>query len=133
MELLVNVNNQKLRLATNLKSLVAGSQQFIKFTFNLSDEWDDLLPFAQFIQDNSTYNSYLDTNNSVYLPPEIHAGRCQVTLYGTNGRVVSTTNRLELNIAENNIVVDANSIDITPTLYEQLVDKFNKLSKWQQI
>ena len=60
MELLVNVNNQKLRLATNLKSLVAGSQKFIKFTFNLSEEWDDLLPFAQFIQNGCTYNEYLD-------------------------------------------------------------------------
>ena len=57
MELLVNVNNQKLRLATNLKSLVAGSQQFIKLTFNLSEEWDDLLTFAQFIQGENAYST----------------------------------------------------------------------------
>lgn len=133
MNIQINVINQKLRLATNLKSYVAGSQQFIKFTFNISEEWNNLLPFAQFIQNGSTYNKYLDSNNSVYLPSEIQAGVCQVTLYGTNGRVVATTNKLELKIAENNIIVDANSIDITPTLYEQLVEKFNKFSKWQQI
>lgn len=133
MNIQINVINQKLRLATNLKNYVAGSQEFVQFTFNISEEWDDLLPFAQFIQNGSTYNIYLDSNNSVYLPSEIQAGICELTLYGNNGRVIATTNKLKLNIAENNIVVDANSIDITPTLYEQLIAKFNKLSRWQQI
>lgn len=133
MNIQINVINQKLRLATNLKNYVAGSQEFVQFTFNISEEWDDLLPFAQFIQNGSTYNIYLDSNNSVYLPSEIQAGICELTLYGNNGRVIATTNKLKLNIAENNIVVDANSIDITPTLYEQLIAKFNKLLRWQQI
>lgn len=133
MNIQINVINQKLRLATNLKNYVAGSQEFVQFTFNISEEWDDLLPFAQFIQNGSTYNIYLDSSNSVYLPPEIQAGICEVTLYGNNGRVIATTNKLKLNIDENNIVVDANSIDITPTLYEQLIAKFNTLSRWQQI
>lgn len=133
MNIQINVINQKLRLATNLKNYVAGSQEFVQFTFNISEEWDELLPFAQFIQNGSTYNVYLDSNNSVYLPSEIQAGICEVTLYGNNGRVIATTNKLKLNIDENNIVVDANSIDITPTLYEQLIAKFNTLSRWQQI
>lgn len=133
MNIQINVINQKLRLATNLKNYVAGSQEFVQFTFNISEEWDDLLPFAQFIQNGSTYNIYLDSSNSVYLPSEIKAGICEVTLYGNNGRVIATTNKLKLNIDENNIVVDANSIDITPTLYEQLIAKFNTLSRWQQI
>lgn len=133
MNIQINVINQKLRLATNLKNYVAGSQEFVQFTFNISEEWDDLLPFAQFIQNGSTYNVYLDSNNSVYLPSEIQAGICEVTLYGNNGRVIATTNKLKLNIDENNIVVDANSIDITPTLYEQLIARFNTLSRWQQI
>lgn len=133
MNIQINVINQKLRLATNLKNYVAGSQEFVQFTFNISEEWDDLLPFAQFIQNGSTYNIYLDSSNSVYLPSEIQAGICEVTLYGNNGRVIATTNKLKLNIDENNIVVDANSIDITPTLYEQLIAKFNTFSRWQQI
>ena len=133
MELLVNVINQKLKLATNLKSLVAGTQNFIKFTFNLSDEWDDLLPFAQFIQNSTTYNVYLDENNSVYLPPEITYGVCDLTLYGTNGRIVATTNRLKLILDQNNMISDCNSTAITPTLYEQLIAKYNTISKWQSI
>ena len=46
MNIQINVINQKLRLATNLKNYVAGSQEFVQFTFNISEEWDDLLPFA---------------------------------------------------------------------------------------
>lgn len=133
MELLIDVINQKLRLVTNLKHLVEGTKNFIKLTFNLSEEWDDLLTFAQFIQGENAYSQYLDENNSVYLPHEIQAGICEVTLYGTNEQVIATTNKLQLNIDVNNIVVDANSIEITPTLYEQLIAKFNKLSKWQSI
>lgn len=50
MDILVNVANQKLKIATNLKSLVAGTQEFVRFVFNLTGDWDDLLTFAQFRQ-----------------------------------------------------------------------------------
>ena len=137
MELLVNVNNQKLRLATNLKSLVAGSQQFIKFTFNLSDEWDDLLTFAQFIQGSNSYNAYLDENNSVYLPHEIEAGTCKLILYGTGSQgegsqIIATTNYLELNIDENITVANASSTEISQSLYDQLANQFNTIAHLDQ-
>lgn len=133
MEIFVNVTNQKLSIASSFCNVVSGSQEFVKFKFILGSEWDDLLPFAQFIQNGATYNSYLSTDKTVYLPPEIVAGVCQMTLYGTNGGVVATTNRLELKVAEGGVVIDASSVGVTPTLYEQLVEKFNKLSKWSQI
>lgn len=133
MEIFVNVTNQKLSISSSFCNVVPGSHNFVKFKFVLGEEWDGLLSFAQFIQNGATYNSYLSTDKTVYLPPEIVAGVCQMTLYGTNGGVVATTNRLELKVDEGGIVVDANSVDITPTLYEQLVEKFNKLSKWSQI
>lgn len=133
MELLINVINQKLKLATNLKSLVAGTQQFIKLIFNLPDEWDGLLAFAQFIQGSNSYNAYLDENNSVYLPSEIQAGTCKVLLYGTgnqgeNSQIIATTNYLEFTIDENIIISDANSTNISQSLYDQLVERFNRIA-----
>lgn len=133
MELLVNVVNQKLKLATNLKSFVAGTQQFIKLTFNLSDEWDNLLTFAQFIQGENVYSQYLDENNSVYLPHEIQAGTCKVILYGTGSQgegsqIIATTNYLEFNIDENIVVADASSTEISQSLYDQLVNQFNRIA-----
>lgn len=132
MELLINVINQKLKLATNLKSLVAGTQQFIKLIFNLPNEWDGLLTFAQFIQGSNSYNAYLDENNSVYLPSEIQAGTCKVLLYGTgnqgeNSQIIATTNCLEFTIDENIIISDASSTDISQSLYDQLVQRVNNI------
>lgn len=133
MELLINVINQKLKLATNLKNLVAGSQQFIKLTFNLSEEWDDLLTFAQFIQSENAYSQYLDSDNSVYLPSEIQKGVCKLALCGTGSQgegshIIATTNYLELNIDENILVSNASSTDISESLYTQLVERFNRIA-----
>ncbi len=101
MELLVNVRNQKLKLSTNLKHLVAGTKQFIKIKFNLSNDWDGLNTYAQFIQDNNSYNVYLDSENSVFLPLEIKEGKCKIVLYGTNGTIIAITDYLELTIKKN--------------------------------
>ena len=124
MDILVNVANQKLKIATNLKSLVAGTQEFVKFTFNLTDDWDGLLTFAQFCQNDTAYNQYLDEDNSVYLPPEIGAGTCTLMLYGSGDDVIATTNYLTLTIDENVLVEDANSTEISTSLYNQLVTMF---------
>ena len=128
MDILVNVVNQKLKIATNLKSLVEGSQQFVKFTFNLNGDWDGLRAFAQFGQDGRSYNQYLDENNSVYLPAEIKAGTCTLLLYGSGGRTIATTNYLTLTIDENILVANAQSTQISQSLYDQLVDKVNNLT-----
>lgn len=84
MDILVNVANQKLKIATNLKSLVAGTQEFVRFVFNTSGDWDGLATFAQFMQDGVAYNQYLDENKAAYLPAEIGVGTCTVMLYGSD-------------------------------------------------
>ena len=106
MDILVNVANQKLKIATNLKSLVAGTQEFVRFTFNLTGDWDDLMTFAQFQQNGVAYNAYLDENNSAYLPSEIGVGTCTLMLYGSNDKTIATTNYLTLSIDENILVSD---------------------------
>lgn len=98
MEILVNVIGQKLKIATNLKCFVSGSQQFVKFTFNMDDSWDNLLTFAQFRQNGAAYNQYLDEDNSVYLPSEIGAGTCTLTLCGTGDDVRAITDCLKFTI-----------------------------------
>lgn len=122
MEILVNVIGQKLKIATNLKCFISGSQQFVKFIFNMDDSWDNLTTFAQFRQNDVAYNQYLDANKSVYLPREIGAGACTLILYGTGGNVRATTNYLTLTIDENILVTNAQSTEITQSLYEQLVN-----------
>ncbi len=132
MDILVNVANQKLKIATNLKSLIAGTQEFVRFTFNLTGDWDNLLTFAQFRQNGVAYNQYLDDNNSAYLPSEIGVGTCTLMLYGSNDRTIATTNYLSLTIDENILVSDANSTEISESLYNQLVTKVNTLLTWNE-
>lgn len=130
MDILVNVVNQKLKIATNLKNLVAGSQEFVRFVFNLNGDWDNLTTFAQFTQNGTSYNQYLDSNNSVYLPSEIGVGFCTLMLYGSHGNTIATTNFLTLTIDRNILVSNAQSTEISTSLYNQLVTRVNDLLAW---
>lgn len=129
MGIFINVVNQKMYITSTLDDIVAGSQEFVKFKFNFTKEWDGLTIFAQFSQDGKAYNKYLDNENSVYLPPEIGAGTCNLMLYGTNNSTIGTTNYLTLRINENILISDASSTDISETLYTQLVSRVNDLSQ----
>jgi mRNA deadenylase 3'-5' endonuclease subunit Ccr4 len=106
MKISVNVIGQRMKLATNIKCLVSGSKQFIKFIFNMDSNWDNLLTYAQFRQNDVVYNRYLDKDNSVYLPNEIIAGTCELVLCGTHNGIRATTNCLTLTIDENILVAD---------------------------
>lgn len=130
MDIIVNVINQKLRIASNLKYIIAGTQEFIRFVFNFrSDDWDDLMTFAQFIQNGHAYNVYLDDENSVYLPHEITEGKVTLVLRGSGDDTIAITDCVTLILGENILVADADSTEIAQSLYDQLVNKVNILSK----
>lgn len=130
MKIQVIVDGQKMRIPSNLRGYISGSQEFVYFTFELSSDWDGLMTFAQFRQESKAYNVYLDENNGAYLPPEIGAGTCTVMLYGTYNKVIATTNFLTLTVDESILVRDAESTEISESLYQQLVTKVNALSSW---
>lgn len=130
MSILVNVVNQKMYVSSSVDSLVAGSQKFVKFKFNLSDEWNGLMVFAQFRQGEGAYNVYLDEDNCAHLPPEIGVGTCTLMLYGSHDETIGTTNYLTLKIGENHLVSDAQSTEISESLYTQLVSKVNAITSW---
>lgn len=119
MEVLVSVIGQKLRIATNCKTFVEGTRNFIKFVFSLPDEWASLSMHAQFIQDGVALNRQLDSNYSAFLPDEIHDGKCDLILYGVNGMTVALTDSLTLNIKRSNHVSDgSDEVYVFATLEE---------------
>ena len=71
--MIIDVIGQKLIL-NEKQTIVSKSQEFVEFEFNLSDEWKDLLVFAQFKQGEESYNIYLDDDNKCFLPSEIKDG-----------------------------------------------------------
>ena len=134
MNIFIDVKGQKLHVQNNYKNLVSGTQNFIKFTFNLDTDWDNLTTFAQFRQNNVAYNQFLDNENSVFLPAEIGAGTCTLILYGNgdvDGDVVrATTNYVTLSLDENLLVEDAESTEISQSLYDQLIIRINAIDSW---
>lgn len=122
MEILVNVQGQSLSCKSYCDT-VDGTQEFIKFRFDLSDDWANLLIFAQFKQGSDAYNVYLDDDKCAFLPSEIKEGAYSVTLYGTGGDVVATTNTRVFRLQHSQLVKDGKSTEISLTLYEQLVNR----------
>lgn len=129
MEIPVKVVSQKMRLPTNYKFLAPGSQKFVKFIFDLSSDWNKLTVFTQFGQNGKGYNQYLDENNSMYLPTEITAGKCTLMLYGSGeDDVIATSNYLTLNITPDILIANADSTEISESLYQQLVSEVRVVS-----
>lgn len=128
MNIIINVAGQKMNVATVPSTIVEGSNNFVRFDFRLSSDWDGLQTLAQFTQDDTSYNLFLDSvTKSVYLPPEIHEGKFILMLYGTGGNnTIGTTNFLEFSVDKNRFISDAISPEVfTPSVYEQLIDQIN--------
>ena len=104
-----------------MKTIIAGTQQFIRFLFELSPNWDDMQVYAQFGQNGEAYNVLLN-NNMAYLPTEIVPGKCTLLISGSNGTKKCTTNAVDLDIQENILVVNAHNTQITRDLYDQMLN-----------
>lgn len=120
MEVFINVVGQKLRIATNCKTFVEGTMNFVKFTFILSDDWAGLEKKAQFIQDGEAINRELDGNNSVYLPIEIHSGTFELVLRGDMGLTSAVTDTLVLSVKRSEYRTDGKDGDYVFATVEEM-------------
>lgn len=107
MSININVVSQRLLISSTLDCLVAGSQDFVEFRFNLDNTWKDLSVFAQFRQNEVAYNQFLDSNSCVYLPAEIKPGTCTMMLYGVGSSKKTRTEILSVNNGEAAISMQA--------------------------
>ena len=119
----INVVGQAMYATSANDHLVEGSQEFVKFCFQLSDDWNGLTVFAQFRQGEEAYNKYLDSENTANLPAEIKEGTCTLMLYGSNDTVIGTSNYLTFRVDKNMLVSNTGSTEISKSLYDQLVSR----------
>ena len=125
MTIIIDVTDQQMAVKGHKVPLAPHSENFIKLTFLLSSEWKNFKTFAQFRQSNNPpVNVYLDESNSVYVPREIKAGNFTVMLYGAGESIIGTTNCLIFDMVDNCFSADAIETDLTPTLYQQLLNEF---------
>ena len=120
MEVFINVVGQKLRIATNCRTFVEGSMNFVKFKFILSDGWSSLEKKAQIVQDGMAYNRELDGNNSVYLPSEIHDGSFELILHGAARLTSAVTDSLALTVKKSNYRDDGKDSDYVFATVEEM-------------
>lgn len=121
MDILVNVVNQRLKVATNQKTFVAGTQEFIRFVFELSNDWTNLTTFVQFQQNDKSYNVYLDEESAAHLPPEIVSGTLTIALQGNLRRTIAKSQSLTFAVDVDPIKSDSSGTEITLSLYDQLI------------
>ena len=127
MKTIVVVDGQKLSWYGKPPELADNSIQFVQFQFNLSEDWAELEVVAQFTQDQ-TYNKLLE-NGCCYLPAELVAGMCDLSLFGQKaGQVVrATTIPLRFKIHKSGFTSTAETpIPPTPDLYAQLLEKLGQ-------
>ena len=96
MDVFVNVVGQKLKIATNQKRFVVGTQNFIRFVFGISDNWANLTLYAQFKQNGIRYNQTLDDENATYLPVNIVPGEFTLALQGIDSNKIAKTFEVQL-------------------------------------
>ena len=80
MNIKVRVNGQNAIWYDKPPRVADNSIQFVKFYFDLSEDWDECTVSAQCTQGENTYNRLL-VENLCSLPEELGAGKCQVSLY----------------------------------------------------
>lgn len=124
----VVVEGQSLRWYGRIPEIADNSIEFVQLEFRFPEDWDGMVIVAQFTQ-TKTYNCLL-VNNRCFLPRELVAGPCEVSVFGYLNEEVTrgTTIPLKLNISRSGFVSSAETpIPPTPDLYAQLVDYFSHL------
>ena len=109
MNVSADVIGQKIKLSCNQTKFVSNTKGFIRFVFNFSSDWDNLIKIAQFSQNGVCYESCLDSNNSVPLPHELTVGDFTLSLYAEGEGILARTLPISLGI-ERSVTSDDNKI-----------------------
>lgn len=127
MKTLVAVEGQTLRWYGKTPEIADNSVQFVQLEFSLPEDWVDLVVVAQFSQ-TKTYNKLLE-NGCCYLPAELVAGMCDLSLFGQRaGQTIrATTVPLKFKISRSGFTSTSETpIPPTPDLYAQLLEKIGQ-------
>ena len=130
MNIKVRVNGQNAIWYDKPPRVADNSIQFVKFYFDLSEDWDECTVSAQFTQGENTYNRLL-VENLCSLPEELVAGKCQVSLFGyRHGEVYrATLIPLDFNEYHSGFVPSVNTpVPPTPDLYAQLLEQLYEVA-----
>ena len=126
----IDISGQKLAVNPQDINIVDGTQDFIRFVFHTDGEWSGLNIVAHFMQVDQVYKRTLNEDMSVMLPSEITSGGFTLALCGSGDKTIATSNYLTFRVYKEIFLANEQSTEITPSLYNQLVDKVNSIASW---
>lgn len=139
MDIYCSVIGQKLRIDTPLRHYPQNSDDFVRFLFTLSSDWDGLMTYAQFRQGDKHSEVYLTdvtiehgestvTYKAATLPDWLQPGLASMLLYGTGREtVIGTTNYVVICIDATGYRGIAKTSDMDETLYQQIINRIIQL------
>lgn len=121
------VKHQHIR-RTDIFPVVADSQNYLyaRFLFG-SNEWDGVEKTAIFRKGGTAYEMLLDSNNECEVPHEVLAGAGDVAVSIFGGSLITVDTAI-VKVAPSGYSDDLeSSTDPTPSIYEQIVERLNKV------
>lgn len=122
-----NVKNQTLECVSEYRA-AEGSQNYIKCRFKFSKDWDGLTKSAIIIcrSMEEPIIIYTDENDCFYIPQAL-TGLCHMSLAGTDGNMIITTNIITLALERTLPTEGAVSADDPQSDFSELIKKVNAL------
>lgn len=112
--------------------MTSGSSNAYLVQFYFSPEWDDLTKVAVFRTNETSADVILGKSNRCFIPWEVLAKpntSIELGVYGTyRGDVILPTIWTRTDRILEGVVIGAEAVPPTPSLYEQLLEKLNELS-----
>lgn len=125
----IKVVNQRLYLEP--PETAEGTREYLKAEFSFSEEWDGMTKTAFFRGAGNTYTQLLE-NDACTVPTEALAapGRVGVSVSGTLGETVITTDIKSFTLPAT--LSGGTPSDPGPTLWQEVLDKFEKVSEVEE-
>ena len=126
------VKNQSIEILE--REVLADHQiSFVQFKFTFDGDWKRFHKVVQFSQCDEVFSVVLGADGtSCYLPSELHAGACKMSLFGydtmSDTTVRATTVPVTLNIRASGFEGDDPPVPPTADLYTQLLKKIEEAS-----
>lgn len=118
-------------IITNSPVIASGGLNENKLECDFCEKWDGFSKTAVFYQDKkNVYYSLLDGENTCFIPQEVlqESGTLYFGIFGNNDSGVTRTSEiLRYKIVEGAITKDLKPSDPTPSIYEQLLAKYQHL------
>ena len=108
--------------------IVTDSQNYITAEFEFSEEWTGVTKTAIFKGTNGTY-SVLLTGNACVIPYEVLTSGFSVSVYGVSGNMRITSDSVYINAVKSGYEDGETPSDPTPTVYEEILDKFSDIKQ----